>query len=276
MRSGDRVTYAGLLVVGAAAAVMSFAALAGLAGLAGVAGHVGALRLAWLFPVAVDAYAATSSRVWLRPGVAASTRAWARANALAAIGLSVAGNAVYHELTASGSARIWVVVIVAAVPPLMLGAAVHTAVLVTGDRQAVPPQIPPAVPAAPVPVPSPSPAVEHNDRDKRDQPRVDGESRPGDRDERSAATGTDPARRLELVSPKTASASSRGEAAQRMREHWVRERAAGREPSGAELDRVAGTKDYGRRVIRELLREEEQQQSAAAEVSTSASGEVGR
>jgi len=42
-----------------------------------------------------------------------------------------------------------------------------------------------------------------------------------------------------------------------MREHWDRERAAGRTPSGADLDRVAGTRDYGRKVRRALLAESE-------------------
>lgn len=42
-----------------------------------------------------------------------------------------------------------------------------------------------------------------------------------------------------------------------MRKHWATERAAGRTPTGAELDRVAGTKDYGRRIRRTLLAEDE-------------------
>ena len=42
-----------------------------------------------------------------------------------------------------------------------------------------------------------------------------------------------------------------------MREHWERERAAGRTPTGADLDRVAGTRDYGRKVRRALLAETE-------------------
>jgi hypothetical protein len=76
MASGDRITCTGLVVVGAAAAVMSFAALAGLAAIAGLVGHLGPLRLAWLLPVAVDAYAATATGVWLRAGVSPATRSW--------------------------------------------------------------------------------------------------------------------------------------------------------------------------------------------------------
>jgi hypothetical protein len=40
-----------------------------------------------------------------------------------------------------------------------------------------------------------------------------------------------------------------------MRTHWATERAAGRTPTGAELDRIAGTRDYGRKVRRTLLAE---------------------
>ena len=59
----DRINYALLVVVGVAAALLSFTALAGLARLAGVTGHAGAVRLAWLLPVSIDAYAVTSTRV---------------------------------------------------------------------------------------------------------------------------------------------------------------------------------------------------------------------
>ncbi|HEY9473449.1 MAG TPA: hypothetical protein VIS06_06285 [Mycobacteriales bacterium] len=40
------------------------------------------------------------------------------------------------------------------------------------------------------------------------------------------------------------------------RAHWDAERAAGRTPSGAELDRVAGTTDFGRKLRRQWLAEE--------------------
>jgi len=39
-------------------------------------------------------------------------------------------------------------------------------------------------------------------------------------------------------------------AEQRMWAHYLAERAKGRMPSGAELDRIAGTNNYGRRILR--------------------------
>jgi hypothetical protein len=149
-----------MLAVAVAAAVLSFSALSGLAELAGVTAGLplptgGRVRLAWLLPIAVDAYAVTATRVWLRTAGAARTRAYARRNAVGAIGLSVAGNAAYHALIAAGVASLaavragWVVVVaVSAVPPVLLGLVGHLHALVSDDHS-------PAV--APVPAPSAPP-----------------------------------------------------------------------------------------------------------------------
>ena len=99
----DRGTYGGMLAVAVAAAVLSFSALSGLAELAGVTAGLplpagGRFRLAWLLPIAVDAYAVTATRVWLRTAGTTRTRAYARRNAVGAIGLSVTGNAAYHAV----------------------------------------------------------------------------------------------------------------------------------------------------------------------------------
>jgi len=219
-----RLVFTGLIAVGMSAAVLSFTALAGLAGLAGVNGHAGPVRLAWLFPVCVDAYAVTGTLVWLRVGLSAGTRDWARANALAAIALSMAGNAAYH--VDPSQARSWVVGAVTAVPPLMLGAAVHTAVLVMRDR---------------------SRSAARAESRSQSRPK---ESRPGPAVSVRPVSGGTPTR-LELVSAKPGSAEAV------MRAHWDRERAAGRTPTGAELDKVGGTKDgYGRKLIRKWAAEQ--------------------
>lgn len=163
----DRGTYGGMLAVAVAAAVLSFSALAGLAELAGVTAALplpagGRFRLAWLLPIAVDAYAVTATRVWLRSAGTARTRGYARRNALGAIGLSVAGNAAYHALAAAGLKSLadvragWAVIVaVSAVPPVMLGLVGHLHALVSDDHRpavAPPSAAPPArglAPAAP-------------------------------------------------------------------------------------------------------------------------------
>jgi Protein of unknown function (DUF2637) len=156
----DRGTYGGMLAVAVAAAVLSFSALSGLAELAGVTAVLplpagGRFRLAWLLPIAVDAYAVTATRVWLRTAATARTREYARRNGVGAIGLSVAGNAAYHALTAAGVVSLtdvragWAVIVaVSAVPPVMLGLVGHLHALVSDDHRAAPAG-PAAVPAAP-------------------------------------------------------------------------------------------------------------------------------
>jgi hypothetical protein len=111
-----------MLIAAASAAVASFTGLRGLALIAGWPD-----RLAWLLPLTVDAYAMTSARVWL----AASTRStaarrFARANALAAIAGSIAGNAAYHAVGADLLTVSWpIVVAVGAVPAAVLGLTAH-------------------------------------------------------------------------------------------------------------------------------------------------------
>lgn len=133
------VLYALLLLVAAAAAVLSFAALRDLALLCGFSP-----TLAWLLPVVVDAGAASGSLVWLGGWAARPARRFARSLALALLGLSVAANALGHGLAAFALAPAWwVVVIVSAVAPAVLGAVVHLAVLVGR----------PEAPAEPIDVP---------------------------------------------------------------------------------------------------------------------------
>jgi len=120
------VLYLLLSVVAAAAAVLSFSALRDLALVCGFAA-----QLAWLLPVVVDAGAAAGSLVWLGGTVGSAARTFARALALALLALSVAANALGHGLAAFSLAPAWwVVVIVSAVAPAVLGAVVHLAVLV--------------------------------------------------------------------------------------------------------------------------------------------------
>lgn len=179
----DRWTYGGMLAVALAAAVLSFSALAGLAELAGVTAAAplpgGArLRLSWLLPIAVDAYAVTATRVWLRTAGTARTRAYARRNAVGAIALSVAGNAAYHALDAAGVTLGevrggWAVVVaVSAVPPVMLGLVGHLHALVSEDHRAAP---------TPATRPTPKPATSDQTETSR-PPRTGGRT--------AARTGT--------------------------------------------------------------------------------------
>lgn len=115
-----------LAVVALAAAVLSFAALRDLALVCGFSP-----ALAWLLPVTVDAGAAAGSMVWLGRAVVREALVFARALALTLLSLSVAANAVGHGLAAFNLRPAWwVVVIVSAIAPSVLGAVVHLAALV--------------------------------------------------------------------------------------------------------------------------------------------------
>ena len=112
----------GMAVAAASAAIASFA---GLRGLAEVAGWPD--RLAWLLPITIDAYAMTSTRVWLAGTPAAGrARRFARANAIGAIATSIVGNAAYHLVAAGLLTISWpIVVLVGAVPATVLGLTAH-------------------------------------------------------------------------------------------------------------------------------------------------------
>lgn len=116
-----------LAVVAGAAAVLSFSALRDLALTVGFD-----TELAWLLPITIDAGAAAGCLVWLAvDGTTEVTRRFARNLTWALLVGSVAGNAVEHGLSAYGLvATWWLVVLVSAVPPAVLGAVVHLAVLV--------------------------------------------------------------------------------------------------------------------------------------------------
>ncbi|ASO22047.1 hypothetical protein FHR81_004945 [Actinoalloteichus hoggarensis] len=215
----DGATTAGLLAVGGAVAVLSFDGLTGFAELAGFRQSLPlpflteGLPLAWLLPVALDAYAVVATRVWLRsPHASAATRDTARRQAYGAVGLSVVFNGVYHAVDAhrDGSwLAVGAAVALSVVLPVLLASVAHLAARVAVDRTAA---------DAPDLMPEPNEAAESVDE--------------------------------------PADAESPSEVKERMAAHWLAEREQGRVLSGAELDRHFGTREYGRRVVRALKREE--------------------
>jgi hypothetical protein len=117
----DWISDTGTLVVGAAAAVLTFTTLRDLAEAVGIGGW-----LAWLVPVTVDVAGIVAARVWLRGQAPADAVGFARTLAWACIVGSVGGNAGQHAMAAYDLTAPWpVVVLVSAVPPAMLGAMVH-------------------------------------------------------------------------------------------------------------------------------------------------------
>jgi Protein of unknown function (DUF2637) len=120
------VTWAGLAVVGLAAATLSFASLRQLALAVTIPSP-----LAPLLPIAVDAGAAVSTAVWLTPRTPVDASRWARGMTWSLLVATVVGNAAQQGLRAHQLVPAWwVAVLVGAVPPAVVGAIVHLAVLV--------------------------------------------------------------------------------------------------------------------------------------------------
>lgn len=114
-----------LLLVGAAAAILSFSSLTDLAERCGFS-----TGLSWLLPVVIDAGAGAGCLVWLGLRSTDRARRFARALTWTLLASSVLGNAVTHYLAAYHLAPPWwLVVAVSAVAPVVLGSIVHLAVL---------------------------------------------------------------------------------------------------------------------------------------------------
>jgi hypothetical protein len=120
------VSWGGMAIVLAAAAMLSFSALRDLAV------HVQiSVWLAWALPVSVDAGAAVSCRIWLARRAPEDAGRFARGMTWGLLALTIAGNAASQGMTAEHIVPPWpVAVAVGAVPPLVVGCVIHLMVLV--------------------------------------------------------------------------------------------------------------------------------------------------
>lgn len=118
------LTWAAIVVVLAAAAVLSFDAVRDLAVLCGVRDE-----LAPLLPIAIDGGVAVSTRVWLS-GRAVIAERFARRMTLALLAVTVAANALHADLVAADVRPAWwVAVMVGAVPAFVVGSTCHLVAL---------------------------------------------------------------------------------------------------------------------------------------------------
>lgn len=130
----DALSIAGMIVVGMAAAVLSFSTWVQLAESVGFTESWTAswtahdvrltVRIAWLLPLAVDCYTLTVIRVWLNSPPESQVVRYAKANAIGAIALTVTAQAVYHAFAAAGWQQAdlwWFAIVIGGIPPLLLG-----------------------------------------------------------------------------------------------------------------------------------------------------------
>lgn len=151
-------------MVASSTVIASFTALAGLGALAGwtkIFDVFGAeLPMSWLVPLSVDAYGVGAARISTNKArYSAEVRQHAFWHALAAVLVSVLGNAVYHLIEAKvivlGTSAWVLIVAVSVIPPIALGGLVHLLGMI--GRTDVPGDVPAEVrPTAAVPAAVPT------------------------------------------------------------------------------------------------------------------------
>lgn len=125
-----------LAIVAAAVAILSFVTLRDLAKMCGVKDY-----LAWLLPIGIDAGGIAASLIWADRQAPPGVRKFGATITIGAVILSVIGNAAQHVLaTSHKGAPLWLVITVAAVPPLILGCVAH--LVITGGQTPAPPADP--------------------------------------------------------------------------------------------------------------------------------------
>jgi len=161
-----------LFLIAAPAAAAVWSGWVGLGGLCGfgivhpLPGIVPGFQLntAITLPVGVEAYGAYALRAWLTPGISALARKYAARSAVGSLGLGMAGQVIYHLLSAAHAIRApWpVVTLVSCLPVVALALGSGLAHLLRGTAP-VPADEPEPVPAAP-PVPARPDPVPYGDR----------------------------------------------------------------------------------------------------------------
>ena len=187
-----------LFLIAAPAAAAVWSGWVGLGGLCGfgivhpLPGIVPGFQLntAITLPVGVEAYGAYALRAWLTPGISALARKYAARSAVGSLGLGMAGQVIYHLLSAAHATKApWpVVTLVSCLPVVALALGSGLAHLLRGTAPG-PADEPEPVPAAP-PVPARPDPVPYGDR----------------------RTGPDPDQDAGRAPARTASGPGRGEA----------------------------------------------------------------
>lgn len=130
----SRDIWFGLSLIGLAAAVLSFFSLWELATACFVP-----IYLAWMYPITMDVGAAVTCRIWLSKKASKETENLARVLTLGLLALTIIGNGAWHGMLANGIIPPWwAAVILTSIPPSVLGATVHLAVLANRTRDAEP------------------------------------------------------------------------------------------------------------------------------------------
>jgi hypothetical protein len=236
-RTTDHGTVFGIALTGSAVAAFSSFTLFTTAHSAGVP-----YQLAWVLPVATDLSALVATRVWLSARYPQPIRRYAATIAVAAMALSFIGASLHYAI--DGSAPWWLRMAVGGLPSLSLAAIVHLGALIAADRagkraqkNVSAPEVAAATPAGP---PEASGALAQAVEVDEPAPDIRTPEVPAPRAERTNVISLSEGR------------SEKGEKRARMFAYLDDHPDA----TGAELDRVFGTKDYGRNIRRDWARKQ--------------------
>jgi hypothetical protein len=275
--------------VGIVAAVASWSGWVGLAERAGFDQSFGMdlwswhvhPSVAWIFGICVDLFAAVAVRIWMTAHWSSvKTRKTARVWAFITIAIGVLANSTYHVLDALDvKAPIYVIVMISAVPPIMLGVVVHLAVMYGDDfRQALGSGVPAHTPTTRAPllqraadsVVGTVRLVKDSVRELRDgdaPAALEGRGGPPEQpdsveQDRPTPRHAAPERRLSVL-PGGESVTGK------MREHYLTQRDAGwpatqgKPLTGADLDRMFGGNTLGRKVINAVREADEREEMSS-------------
>lgn len=200
------------------------------------------IQLAWVLPVATDLAALVATRVWLSPRYPKSIQRYAASIAMAAMTLSFVGASLHYAV--DGATPAWLRIAVGGLPSLSLAAIVHLGALIVADRAGKRARksvsAPEVVTATPTVTPDTSGVLA------------------------SPVEVGEPARIPDVPIPRSEAEPSErnnvvvlGEGRSARRHQMLAYLDENPDATGAELDRVFDTKDYGRTIRRDWTRRQQ-------------------
>lgn len=194
-------------------------------------------QLAWVLPVATDASGMVATRVWINPEFKDGVRRYAALIALASIALAFGGAAAHLAFGADQPMPWGMRLVVGGLPSLALAALVHLIALISADKKATP-KAAVTTPKKSKAAPKAAGGAERNRPPTSSAPSV---STPNTSTEIGFELNAASANTSSVEAPEVGKGSTRQQMLAYLDRHG--------EVSGAELDRLFKTNNYGRGVV---------------------------
>lgn len=228
--------------------------------------------LAWVLPVATDVSAFVATRIWLSARYSQGIRRYAATIAIAAMTLSFLGASLHYAVEASPW---WLRMAVGGLPTLSLAAIMHLAAMISADRtdKRMPPSAKrPTSERAAAPRSPRRRAVQEN-VSASEVPTVTPTAAPDTSDALAPDVIEAGAQDGEVPAPRTEAGTARADRSnvvalnegRATRDQMLAYLGDHPDATGAELDRVFGTKNYGARIRRAWLSQQDQREKVSGE-----------